>query len=477
MYLAGDLSLDPFLIQMTDIRSVAYAGPKGDHGPRTDEIKALIAAGVGKLKHTGPAILPAFNVHPQALVVGGGIAGLTAALAIADQGYAVDLVEKSDKLGGNLLARHRTLEGHPPQPLLLDATARVMNHPDIRVHFSARVKDSTGYMGNFVTRIEKNGEDQDIIRHGVTILATGGQEAPTDSYQYGKSRAVVTQGQLEEGLRTGTIRPEELKAVVMIQCVGSREEPRNYCSRICCAGALKNALYLKEQNPDIGIYIIYRDMMSFGFVETYFTEARKKGIIFIRYDKKQKPAVHLENGRLRIRALDPILNHTLDIEADLLALATGVIPSDNRELEKIFGADLDQDGFFLETDPKWRPVETSARGVFICGLAHSPRSITESVSMAEAAAQRALRFLTKARLSVSHVFAESDRTLCTGCKTCRDLCPFKAISFSEEQKQAHINVALCQGCGICAAACPVGAIQVQDCQPNQMFAQIEGMLS
>ncbi len=471
------LGLDPSLITVVDLRTAALPdnGPAGKH--RQNKMVAAIAMGIGRVKAAMPPFEASIGIDNAALVVGGGIAGMTAALAAAAHGVSVHLVEKEENLGGNLQERRYTLEGHRPENLLTETIAKVHAHRGIHTHKSARVIACRGSLGRFSTTIEKKDGTVETIGHGITILATGGQEAATQSYGYGTSDRIVTQGELEQMLGSAAVIADDLSSVAMIQCVDSREEPRNYCSRVCCASALKNALFLKKANPDINVYIFFRDFMSYGFMETYYTQARRAGVIFIPYSVEAKPRMALENGRPVITGTDPVLQRTLKVEADLLVLSTGIVPGRTRKLAEIFGVNVDQDGFFQEVESKWRPTEASKRGVFVCGLAHSPRNIAETIAMAEAAAVQGLRFLSRARLRAGTApIAVVDQTRCTGCKTCVGLCAYDAISFSEKSKSAAIDAVLCQGCGVCAAACPVASISVWDYTPEQMYAQIEGVL-
>jgi heterodisulfide reductase subunit A len=439
---------------------------------------ARIAMALGKLRATTVRQMPSTRIEAQALVVGGGIAGMTAALAIANHDFQVYLVEKSPELGGNLRKRYRTLDGSSPQRLLADTLSKVQNHQNIHIYTNARVVQAEGQVGRFTTTIMERDGTSNIIAHGVTILATGGKEAQTQSYCSGKSSRIVTQGQLERKINSGTIIPEDLTSVAMIQCVESREENRPYCSRICCMSALKNALFLKEKNPSVQIYIFYRDVMSYGFMESYYTLARKAGIVFTPYRIDQKPTVVLEKDIPVISAVDPILQRPLEMRTDLLVLSTGIIPEDTRELMETLAVKRDENGFWQEQESKWRPVDLSKRGIFVCGIAHSPRSITESIAMAESAALRSLRFLFKAQLSTgTSTLASIDQRLCTGCKTAVNLCEYDAITFNEGSKTAIVDEMLCQGCGVCAAACPVGAINVGNYSTDQMMGQIEGLLS
>ena len=401
---------------------------------------------------------------------------MTSALAIADHGFEVFLVEKAEELGGNLRALYRTLEGDSPQELLEQTISRVEKHPRIRLYTKTKVLHCFGRVGRFRTTIEKEDGQGETLQHGIIILATGGKEATTESYCYGESEAVVTQHQFEEQLHSGTINPGELSVVTMIQCVDSREEPRNYCSRVCCSSALKNALYLKEQNPGIDVYILYRDIMAYGFTETYYTQARRAGVIFIQYNVEDKPRVQLEDGHPTVAIMDPILNREVAIESDILVLATGIVPGDQAKLAEIFGVEVDQDGFFQEAEYKWRPVDFLKEGVFTCGIANAPRSVTESIAMAEAAAQRGLRILTSEKLAAGNIVAEVRHSLCSLCEKCIDACPYGARWRDEDEEKIMVDALACQGCGTCAAVCPNSAAVLRGYRDQQMFSVIDAAL-
>jgi heterodisulfide reductase subunit A len=401
---------------------------------------------------------------------------MTSALAIADHGFPVSLVEQSEALGGNLRQLHRTLEGDSPQELLEQTVAKVEKHPNIQLHTKSKVVHSTGYAGHFSTVIEKEDGKPETIEHGVTILATGGREAKPDTYAYGESEAIMTQHELEEKIADGSLAPESLSGVAFIQCVGSREEPRNYCSRICCASSLKNALLFKEKNPDMGVYILYRDLMSFGFMESYYTEARKKGIVFIQYEVDDKPQVALEDGKPRITALDPILGRKVRLEPDVLVLATGIVPNNTEEMSMLFGVETNQDGFYQEAEYKWRPVDFFQEGVFMAGIGHSPRSIAESIATGQAAAQRSLRILSSDRIAAGHIVAEVRHSLCALCERCIEACPYGARKKDEEDGLIVVDELVCQGCGSCAAVCPNSASVLRDFRDQQMFDVIDSAI-
>ena len=474
--LGRDTGLDPALIDVVDIRTPVFPGRDGEKEDLIQDLRGVISMGIAKVKGMDPEPVPSTRIIPKALVVGGGIAGMSAALGIADHGYEVSLVEQGKGLGGNLHHIHRTIQGDSPQELLEETVARVEQHPKIQFYTQAKVVHSRGHVGHFATAIEKEDGVGETIEHGVTLLATGGSEASTKSYAYGEAESILTQHELEGKLADKTVDPSGLSAVAMIQCVDSREEPRNYCSRICCATALKNALYLKDQNPEIDIYIFYRDIMSYGFLESYYTQARKGGVIFIQYDQNQKPQVSVENGKPRIIADDPILGRKLGINADLLVLSAGVSRGGAGQLADLFGVEANRDGFFQEADSKWRPVDFIKEGIFMAGIAHSPCSINEAIAMAEAAAQRSLRILNSERLASGRIVAEVRQTLCALCERCITACPYGARSYDEEQELIAVDQLMCQGCGSCATVCPNSASILRGNRDQQLFEVIDAAL-
>ena len=481
--LSRQAGLDPGLIDVVDIHTLLSAKTtkkedQVDFEALTPVLSSL-EMGLAKVKRFDPSPVLTIPVFQRALVVGGGIAGMTAALAIADHGFEVDLVEQGEELGGNLNWLKHTLEGNSTKSLLDETLAKVEKHPMIQVHTHIRFTGSYGEVGRFYTTIENEDGVVNTLEHGVTILATGGTEAGTTSYGYGTSEAVVTQMELEIKLNEDKIDPGQLESVVMFQCVDSRQEPRNYCSRICCSTSIKHALKLKEQNPDLAIYIFYRDIITYGFTESYYTQARKAGIIFIQYNIDKKPQMNVVEGPdkpLRINAFDPILGRDIEISADLAVLATGVVPRLPDDLAEAFGASIDQDGFFQEAESKWRPVDSLKEGVFACGLAHSPRFISESIATAEAAAQRALRILSREELPAGKVVAKVRHSICSMCERCIDACPYGARTIDIDLEQVIVNPVMCQGCGSCAAVCPNSASVLEGFTDQQMFDVIDAAL-
>jgi len=468
--LAADIDLPPRLVEAVDLQ---WHSRHPEH-----RIWSTLCTALAGLKHINPMPAAELPVVQRALVVGGGIAGMQAALAIADQGYPVVLVEREDQLGGNLHWLSHTLEGWDVEGFLKDTVARVQKHPRIEVHRRTEIGAACGQVGRFSTILETQDAPPFTLEHGIVVLATGGTEAHTDAYGCGRYPAVITQKTLETGLAANRIDPAELNAVVMILCVGSREEPRNYCSRVCCATAIKQALKIKAGNPDTAVYVLYRDMMTYGFAETYFTQARQAGVIFTPYDRGRKPEVRQvgDNG-LQVHAVDPILGAAVDIQADLVVLATGIQPGLPASLAAAYGAEVDADGFFKPADFKWRPVDALAQGVFACGISHSPRNVTEAVATARAAAQRALSVLMRTTIPTDKVTARVRHSLCSLCERCIETCPYGARTRSAEEDKIMVNPVMCQGCGACSAVCPNSAAIVDGFTGPQVMEAIGAVLS
>ena len=492
------ISLDPEFMDVVDILEpvrthVDALIPVGNPprsiqaGPETtavlkSRVVGEMASALARLRLIDPTPIPEMPVTQRALVVGGGIAGMTAALMIADHGFPVDIVECEPRLGGNLNWLQRTLTGESP-PELLDATRRrVEQHPGIEVHLASRVVKTSGITGRFTAHVRNPEDGTTALEYGSAVLATGAREAATTAYSHGSNSLVMTQQQLEAGLAEGTLNPGELTSVVMIQCVDSREEPRNYCSRVCCPSTLKNTDFLLDQNPDLAVYVFYRDMMTCGFAESHYTRARQAGVTFFPYTVDQKPRVRPSDpdagasGKIYVDGFDPVLDRPLVIEADLVVLATGMVPRRTADLASIFGVALDADGFFAEGDGKWRPVDTSREGVFICGAGKAPGSIVESVASAEAAAQRALRIIGRKRLVSGRPVATVRHSLCSRCEVCIDACPYGARRLDDDLDEIQVDAAVCQGCGACAAVCPNGASQIIGYSGRQMFEVIDSVI-
>lgn len=474
--LGRQIALSPALMEVVDIRTPAFRAGE-DSGWTLKQIETTLKMSLEKICGANPDFVSSQKVIQKALVIGGGVAGMTAALAIADHGFEVHLVEKSDSLGGLARRINQSIERASIAGFVEKLRKSVENHSRIVVHKSASVTHSRSHAGNFLTTIEVDGKGPELIDHGAVILATGGMEAGTNEYSHGASDFILTQLEFETLIDEGAIDPAKLNSIAMIQCVGSRQNGRNYCSRVCCTSALKNAIFLKERNPDLDIYIFYRDIMTYGFLETYYTQARREGVVFIQYTPEKKPVVSLkDDGGIKIVAWDPILGRDIALEPDRLLLSTGIVPSDQRMLADLFGIELNEDGFFKESDYKWQPVNSLKRGVFICGIAHSPRSVPESIAMAQAAGQRALGLLNRENNQAGSIVAEVRHSLCARCERCISACPYDARYRSEDEDTIEVDRLACQGCGSCAAICPNGASVVRGYGDRQILAMLDAAL-
>ena len=419
-------------------------------------------------------------INQHALVIGGGLGGMHAALSLADRGVPVDLVEKSEHLGGYLGTRvEHTVDGLAPIALANDLKLKVFEHKNITVHLNSEVESSVGTLGSFETKVRANGSDAaTYLRHGAVIMATGAHEGATTEYGYGTSDAVLTQGELRQGLASGDIDAGALENVVMIQCVGSRQPGgRPYCSRICCMGAIANALKIKELNPEARVFVLYRDIMTYGFYEQYYSEARAAGIIFMNYSLDDKPEVEMVDGKPVVIFMDPVLKEEMELSADLVVLATGVDPEEsNRKLAQAFGVSVTDNGFLAEADSKWRPVEFQKVGLYLAGAAHSPMPLKSVLLQAEAAAQKAYTYLSGREVHTAAVTSTVKDALCIRCQRCVNICPYGARSYNEADKCIDVDAAVCQACGMCAVECQNNAAEVRGWSDKQLLAVIDAKL-
>ena len=418
-------------------------------------------------------------LNKASLIIGGGVAGMTAAISMVEQGFEVYLVEKEVDLGGMARRVHTTLDGVDVQSYLDDMTAKVYRHPSIHVMTDAVIEEVAGYVGNFTTLVRSEGRVREIS-HGAAIVATGAEEYKPAEYLYGENDQVLTLLELEEQMVTQGEAVANAQAVAMIQCVGCRSEERNYCSRVCCGQAIKNALALKQDNPEREIYIIYRDMRTYGFREDYYRQAAENGIRFIRFEPGDEPVVEAveEDGRkiLRVTVKDPILGQKLALDTDLVALAAAVVPSSSSPaLSRLFKVPLTADGFFQEAHVKLRPVDFAADGVFLCGTAHYPKDIPETISQAYGAASRAISLLSKDQVTATGAICGVNEMACVACEACMTACTYDAIDFYDtpQGKKARVNPVLCKGDGLCNAKCPTGAIYLNHFTDDEVFRQID----
>jgi heterodisulfide reductase subunit A2 len=388
-------------------------------------------------------------------------------------------VEKDKELGGMARRIHFTLEGLDVQAYLRDVIHMVYQHPSIHVSTDAVITEASGYVGNFITRV-MSGRIVKEIHHGVTIIATGAEEYKPMEYLYGKNDRVLTLLELEERIAKGEEGVINSESLVMIQCVGCRQEDRNYCARVCCNQSIKNALKLKERNPRMDITILFRDMRTYGFSEDYYREASNKDVKFIRYEPQEKPQVEVieVEGKclLRITVTDPILGKRLALDADYLALAAAVIPSPGtQEITRLFKVSLNPDGFFQEAHVKLRPVDFAADGVFLCGTAHYPKPISEAVSQAYGAAGRAATILTRNSIIATGSVCDVRENDCVSCGACISVCNYGAIELVDtpQGKKARVNPVLCKGDGLCNSMCPTGAISLKHYTDEEIGRQID----
>ncbi|MCL5057507.1 MAG: CoB--CoM heterodisulfide reductase iron-sulfur subunit A family protein [Actinobacteria bacterium] len=441
----------------------------------TQKTKEIIRMAVARARRLEPLQEFDLPVSKAALVVGGGVAGMTSALSIAEQGHEVHLVEKDTDLGGIARKIHYTLEGLDVQAYLRDLTRKVYQHPLIHVYTNATFIEAGGYVGNFVTKV-KSERGITEIKHGAAVIATGAEVYKPTEYLYGEDDRVMTHLELEEQIAKGEEKLINSQSLVIIQCVGCRNEDRNYCSRICCSESIKNALKLKEINPDMDIYILFRDIRTYGFKEDYYRKAASKDIRFIRYEPDAKPEVEpgeSDEGRpvLKVTVTDYILGSKLEIDADALVLAAAVIPSaDRKEIAGLFKVSLSPDEFFQEAHVKLRPVDFGAEGVYLCGIAHYPKLISETVSQAYGAAGRALTLLSHDTVVASGSVCEVDESKCISCRACLTVCAYGAIEFHDK---AVVNPVLCKGDGLCNAKCPTGAISLKHYNNEELYSQID----
>jgi heterodisulfide reductase subunit A len=469
--------LNKFLFEMANIRDQCSWVHMRQKEEATEKAKDLVRMAVANARTVRPLEEINKGVIKRGLVIGGGLAGMTAALGLAEQGFEAYLVEKEGELGGNLRHLYNTVDGQDVQRFLGELKERVKNNPRIQVFTDAEVTAFSGFVGNFKTtlRIGSNGWKAQELEHGVTILATGGQELKPQEYLYGEDPRVMTQLELGEVLAAGGKKANRLKTVVMIQCVGSREEGRPYCSRVCCAGAVKNALKIKEINPEAQIHILYRDVRTYGLNESYYAKARQAGVLFAEYDPKEKPEVRKEGETLSVSFLDRIMKERVVVNPDLLVLSSAVVPTDTSELARIMKLPRNSDGFFLEAHMKLRPVDFATEGIYLCGMAHSPKLIEESLSQASAAVSRACTVLAKDELQVGGVISVVNPDKCAACLTCVRVCPYE-VPVINKDGVAEIEAAKCQGCGTCMAECPARAIELMHFRNDQMEAKCQALV-
>ena len=468
--LTSSNALFPSLVEIADLDR--FSDDKADPESLANAVSHEIEMALNRLRSRVPQDKGVQSVTAGGLVIGGGPAGLAAAYALAQNDVEVVLVEKSDTLGGNLSSIFTSEIKHRIETLL----SNVENHPQISIHKNAEIIDNTGHAGAYASLIRLSSGEEQWRKHGIAILATGGHAGETEAYGMGMHERIVTQFDLEKRVHTVALASQPLTSVVMIQCAGCREEPHNYCSRICCLKSLNLALILKEDHPEAEIYVFYRDMMTYGQSESIYTEARKKGIVFIQFDDDKKPTIRIESGEVVIEGHDPILGTPLRLMPDWLSLAVGVRPNPLGTLAHIFKIETTQDGFVKEADGKWRPVDTGREGIFVAGMVRGPLRAYEAVREGEAAASRAWRVLNKKIVYPQRIAARVRHAICSKCELCIETCPYHARYVEHEQGRIMVDQMACQGCGACAAICPNSATVLGDFEDNGVMDAIEAAL-
>jgi heterodisulfide reductase subunit A2 len=478
-----EAGINQYYFEMANIRehnSWVHSKEKEEATAKAKDIIRMSVARAGRLEPLQEFDLP---VNKAALVIGGGIAGMNCALSIANQGHEVHLVEKESELGGMARRIHSTLDGVDVQQYLRDLIGKVYRHPLIHVYHNATITDARGYVGNFVTEV-KSERGVSKIEHGAAVIAIGADLYTPTEYLYGQDDRVMTHLELEGRINTGDDKVANASSLVMIQCVGCRNEDRNYCSRVCCSESVKNALSIKKKKPEMDVYILFRDMRTYGFNEDYYREASEKDVKFIRYEPQDKPILEpgrSEDGRsvLKVTTTDYILGKKIELDADVVALAAAIVPSaSTKQIADLFKVTSSPDGFFKEAHVKLKPVEFATDGVYLCGLAHYPKFIKETINQAYGAAGRALTLLSHDTVVASGSVCQVNEKQCIGCAACVDACAYGALELGDTKqgKKAKINPVLCKGDGLCNSKCPTGAIQLKHYTNEEIEGEIDAVI-
>jgi heterodisulfide reductase subunit A len=467
--------VNKYLFEMANIRNQCSWVHKNDPEEATKKSKDMVRMGVAKAALLQPLAESTMAVNQAVLVIGGGVAGMAAAKNMSDQGYQTFLLEKSDVLGGQARNLHETWRGEDIQEYLKGLTDAVESDPAIDIFLNSRITQVDGFVGNFKTTVTSNGNSR-VLEHGVTLIASGASEFKPDQYLYGQDSRVVTGLELQQRFIDNDPSIAQVNTAVFIQCVGSRIPDRPYCSKVCCTQSIKSALNLKEINPGMDVFILYRDLRSYGLREDLYRQARTAGIVFIRYDSDKDMTAVSEDDVLKVSFTDRVLGRTMDINPDLLVLASAIVPESENRLAQLYKVPQNADGFFAEAHVKLRPVDFATDGVFVCGLAHAPKTIDESITQAQAAAARAVTVLAMKYVKLGGIITHIRPELCSGCLGCINVCPFGAITFNSEAFVAEVNPALCKGCGACSAVCPSEAPALMGFDNNQLYAQIKSAL-
>jgi heterodisulfide reductase subunit A len=466
--------VNKYLFEMGNIRNQCSWVHKDDPEKATEKSKDIVRMAVAKARLLEPLTESTMEIKQSVLVIGGGVAGMAAARTMSAQGYHTTLVEKTDVLGGRARQLYETWRGEDIQGYLTELTDAVQSDDNIEVLLNAKITQVDGFVGNFKTTVYQGGARK-VIEHGVTIIASGASEYQPEGYLYGQDSRVMTGLELQQRFIDKDPSLEQGGTAVFIQCVGSRIPERPYCSKVCCTQSIKSAMELKAINPKMDVFILYRDMRPYGLREDIYREARSAGIGFIRYDSDKDLEVVNEGDGLKVSFTDRVLGRMMDIRPDLLVLASAVVPEAENPLAQLYKVPVNADGFFAEAHVKLRPVDFATDGVFVCGLAHAPKPIDESITQAQAAVSRAVTLLSKKAFLSSGIVAQTNPFCCSSCGVCVSICPYSAPGYIEQGPfagKAEINPVLCKGCGLCVASCRSGAIRLKGFDNSQVFEQI-----
>jgi len=469
-----DAGLNKYLFEMANIRNHDSWVHKHNPELATQKAKDLVRMAVTKVALVDPLKEIALEVNPTGLVLGGGLSGMASAMGLANQGYEVHLIERNSRLGGQALNLYKTWKEEDIQTQVAQMVEAAEQHDKIHIHLNTELKGVDGFVGNFKSTVV-SGDSEETLEHGITILATGAQEHKPNEYLYGEDPRILTSLELDRKFITDDPSLKDVNCAVFIQCVGSREPERPYCSRVCCTHSVESALELKKRNPDTDVFILYRDIRTYGERELHYMEARKAGVIFVRYSLENKPKVSVEGEHLIVEVIDHVLNRPLKLRTDLLTLASAIVPYRDEKLAQLFKVSMNDDGFFVERHAKLGPSEFATDGVFLCGLAHYPKPIDESIAQGKATASLSVTLLSQKIVYTSGNVAETDPMLCSSCGVCVSICPYSSPALAEEGPfagKAKINSVLCKGCGLCVASCRSGAIHLKGFDNDQIFAQI-----
>jgi len=473
-----EAGLNKYLFEMANIRDQNTWVHMNNPEKATEKAKDLVRMAVAKAAYVEPLHQVSLTVWQSALVIGGGVAGIEAAIGIADQGYEVYLVERSEHLGGNARQINETWQGNKVGPYLKDLIQRIEQHPLIQVYLKTEAVQTSGVPGNFTTVISsiEASAEKTIIEHGATILATGGKEYKPEEYLYGQHPSIMTHMDFDQVLTNDNPRINEADTTVFIQCVGSRTDDRPSCSRVCCTHSIKSALAIKKMKPEMNVFILYRDVRTYGFREDLYRKAREKGIIFIRFDRKNLPELELDEKKaLSLTVKDHILQRQIQIKPELVILASAILPDENSKLFELFKVPVNAEGFLLEAHTKLRPVDFASEGIFMAGLAHYPKPIDESIAQAQATVARVMTIISKKEILAGGVVAEVESSLCAVCLTCVRACPYGVPYIDSNKGHAVIEPVKCHGCGVCVSECPGKAISLKHFTDEQLISKTDAL--